>query len=216
MILDELLRALFWKPHCLMGCDQRTLPLLSSTAHERGDARFAKIWKIVFGFNKSTPNTDYHWNTSSNFTSFGKCLEPCTLTKTPRTLLLGSFPRMVATLQGLLTRCNFWGSILLSCLIWYGSLGHLPNTIFLLGWSFKIECGRRIDLSEEGDQIVGYARFVTKCKNRALIFYLNALHHSNLERLEELARSHHDIEPREWHIMRNVKQWWSEVIHKNG
>jgi hypothetical protein len=26
----------------------------------------------------------------------------------------------------------------------------------------------------------------------------------------------HDIEPREWHTMQNVKEWWSEVIHKNG
>jgi hypothetical protein len=26
----------------------------------------------------------------------------------------------------------------------------------------------------------------------------------------------HDVEPRDWHIMQNVKDWWIERIHKNG
>jgi hypothetical protein len=147
-----------------MECDKRMLPLLSSTDQERGYAQFAKLWKIIFGFNKSTPKTDYHWDTSCNSTSFEKCLEPCTLTKTPQTQLL-PMPSLV---------WKPWAP---------------PKYKNLLGWSFKIECGRWIDLSKEGDQIVGYARFVTKCKNRARIFYLNALHHSNLDGPEELARS---------------------------
>ena len=25
-----------------------------------------------------------------------------------------------------------------------------------------------------------------------------------------------DVEPRDWHVMRNVKEWWIEVIHKHG
>jgi hypothetical protein len=73
---------------------------------------------------------------------------------------------------------------------WYGSLRAPPKYNFFawLGWSTKQkiciwevskgihtkeECGRGIDLSEEGGQIMGYASFVTKCNNHALIFYFN-------------------------------------------
>jgi hypothetical protein len=75
-----------------------------------------------------------------------------------------SLQMMVATHQRWFTRFNLWGETTsMPSLMWKLWVPLSANC--LRDWFFKIECGRRIDLSEKGGKIVVVASYVIKCKN---------------------------------------------------